>query len=68
MAIADEGYGRRAANPHEIQRAEVAQSVEHRSEKPGVTSSILVLGIFILRKKLYIVKRVTVLALPLFVA
>ena len=26
--------------------AEVAQSVEHRSEKPGVVSSILTLGTF----------------------
>jgi len=27
--------------------AEVAQSVEHRSEKPGVASSILALGTFV---------------------
>ena len=29
-----------------VKRAEIAQSVEHRSEKPGVASSILALGIF----------------------
>ena len=32
-----------------VKRAEIAQSVEHRSEKPGVASSILALGIRISR-------------------
>jgi len=30
-----------------VKRAEIAQSVEHRSEKPGVASSILALGTFV---------------------
>jgi hypothetical protein len=35
--------------------AEVAQLVEHRSEKPGVDSSILSLGTTILNTKLHLV-------------
>ena len=35
--------------------AEVAQLVEHRSEKPGVDSSILSLGTIILNTKLHLV-------------
>jgi hypothetical protein len=35
--------------------AEVAQLVEHRSEKPGVDSSILSLGTAILNIKLHLV-------------
>jgi hypothetical protein len=31
--------------PYLVGCAEIAQSVEHRSEKPGVASSILALGI-----------------------
>jgi hypothetical protein len=38
------GDGSTTANPDGISLAEIAQSVEHRSEKPGVASSILALG------------------------
>ena len=35
---------KQTCRPPQGDRAEIAQSVEHRSEKPGVASSILALG------------------------
>jgi hypothetical protein len=49
----------RAAGRYTASRiAEVAQLVEHRSEKPGVDSSILSLGTTILNIKLHLVSAI----------